>query len=295
MRIQLRFFSVASLESQVNLNAQYRTLKHERYSEQELGLDCYNWVDELKPINKDYWRGYLEKFVLKKQYPKIGYNEDDTNAKKWMKQNLLAVGHNEAKVRAILKLNPWDLVYNDEYCTKELKQAGYSASLLYKYRRFWASGGLSIFSIKDLKKAGYLDQEIVTAVLEEKRRKPAFTQSEADELRQFFTIAYLKQSGFTPFMILIACYLPSEIQKEFQENQQEKLMWATDYLKFTHPQEKDFMHNFWANHIGNNPFNIFNTGNKHINSDAILDHAKEKPISKTATTIRAWAARQLKA
>ena len=31
MRIQLRFFSVASLEFQVNLYAQYRTLKHEGY------------------------------------------------------------------------------------------------------------------------------------------------------------------------------------------------------------------------------------------------------------------------
>ena len=31
MRIQLRFFRVASLEFQVNLYAQYRTLKHERY------------------------------------------------------------------------------------------------------------------------------------------------------------------------------------------------------------------------------------------------------------------------
>ena len=31
MRIQLRFLSVASLEFQVNLNAQYRTLKHEGY------------------------------------------------------------------------------------------------------------------------------------------------------------------------------------------------------------------------------------------------------------------------
>ena len=31
MRIQLRFFSFASLEFQVNLYAQYRTLKHERY------------------------------------------------------------------------------------------------------------------------------------------------------------------------------------------------------------------------------------------------------------------------
>lgn len=265
------------------------------YSEQELGLDCDNWVDKLKPINKHYWRDYLEKFVLKNQYPNIDYNEDDTNEKKWMKQNILAVGHNEVKARAILKLDPWDLVNNYKCCTRDLKQAGYSASALYKYCRFRASRGLSIFSINDLKQAGYPDQEIVTAVLEEKRRQPAFIQAEADELRQFFTISYLKQSGFTPFMILSACYLPSKIQREFQENQQENLMWATDYLKFTHPEEKDFMHNFWENHIGNNPFNIFNTGNKHINSDMILNHAMEKPNSKTATTIRAWADRQLKA
>ena len=74
----------------------------------------------------------------------------------------------------------YNLVNNYESCTGDLKQAGYSASVLYKYYRrltyceFRSSRALSIFSINDLKQAGYSDQEIVIVVLEEKRRNPAF-------------------------------------------------------------------------------------------------------------------------